>query len=50
LCIQVSPVDGGSVDGVAISNIQNARTPIFVRLEARKQNDASFLRNVVGRF
>lgn len=36
------------MDGVSISNIQmqNVRTPIFVRLEARKQSDASFLRNV----
>jgi hypothetical protein len=41
-------VDGGSIDGVNISNIkmQNVRTPIFVRLEQRKRSDASFLRNV----
>jgi polygalacturonase len=46
--ISIEMVDGGSVDGVTISNIrmQNVRTPIFVRLEARKQSDVSFLRNV----
>jgi polygalacturonase len=46
--ISIEMVDGGSVDGVTVSNIhmQNVRTPIFVRLEARKQGDSSFLRNV----
>ena len=36
------------MDGVTVSNIhmQNVRTPIFVRLETRKQSDNSFLRNV----
>jgi len=46
--IALEMVDGGSIDGVAISNIkmQNVRTPIFVRLEQRKRSDSSFLRNV----
>jgi polygalacturonase len=46
--IALEMVDGGSIDGVTISNIrmQNVRTPIFVRLEQRKRSDASFLRDV----
>lgn len=46
--VSIEMVDGGSIDGVNISNIkmQNVRTPIFVRLEQRKRSDASFLRNV----
>jgi polygalacturonase len=46
--ISLEMVDGGSIDGVTVSNIrmQNVRTPIFMRLEERKRNDASFLRNI----
>ncbi len=41
-------VDGGMLDGVTISNIhmQNARTPIFIRLAKRTLGVASYLRNV----
>lgn len=47
--INVETVDGGSVDGVVISNIrmQNVRTPIFVRLGSRTPREGSFLRNVL---
>ena len=47
--INVEMVDGGSVDGVVISNIriQNARAPIFVRLGQRTKGENSFLRNVL---
>jgi polygalacturonase len=48
--IAVEMVDGGSVDGVAVSNIrmQNVRAPIFVRLAHRTGNaEDSFLRNVL---
>jgi polygalacturonase len=47
--INVEMVDGGSVDGVVVSNIrmQNVRTPIFVRLGERKKNEGTFLRNVL---
>ena len=47
--INVEMVDGGSVDGVVISNIriQNARTPIFVRLGQRIKGESTFLRNVL---
>jgi polygalacturonase len=47
--INVEMVDGGSVDGVVISNIriQNARTPIFVRLGQRLKGENTFLRNVL---
>ena len=47
--INVEMVDGGSVDGVVISNIriQNARAPIFVRLGQRTKGSGTFLRNVL---
>jgi len=47
--ICVEAVDGGSVDGVVVSNIrmQNVRAPIFVRLGSRHQKEGSFLRNVL---
>jgi hypothetical protein len=46
--ISISVVDGGSLDGVVISNIrmQNVRAPIFVRLGDRQKKSGSFLRNV----
>jgi polygalacturonase len=47
--INIETVDGGSVDGVLISNIrmQNVRAPIFVRLGARTKGEGTFLRNVL---
>ena len=47
--INIETVDGGSVDGVVISNIrmQNVRAPIFVRLGARTKGEGTFLRNVL---
>lgn len=47
--INIETVDGGSVDGVIVSNIrmQNVRAPIFVRLGSRKKGEDSFLRNVL---
>ena len=47
--INIEAVDGGSVDGVLVSNIrmQNVRAPIFVRLGERKKKEGSFLRNVI---
>jgi polygalacturonase len=47
ICIEM--VDGGSVDGVVVSNIrmQNVRAPIFVRLGNRNKKDGTFLRNVL---
>jgi hypothetical protein len=46
--IAIEMVDGGTIDGITVSNIrmQNVRTPLFVRLEERKQSGQSFLRNV----
>lgn len=46
--INVEMVDGGSIDGIAVSNIrmQNVRTPIFVRLGQRTKGQNTFLRNV----
>ena len=46
--IALEMVDGGRLDGVTISNIrmQNARTPIFIRLGKRTLSAASYLRNV----
>jgi polygalacturonase len=46
--VSIEMVDGGSIDGVNVSNIhmQNVRAPIFVRLGQRVRNDGSFLRNV----
>jgi polygalacturonase len=46
--VSVEIADGGSIDGVTVSNIrmQNARAPIFVRLEQRRRSEGSFLRNV----
>ena len=47
--INIETVDGGSVDGVVVSNIrmQNVRAPIFVRLGQRTRREGSFLRNVL---
>ena len=47
--IALEMVDGGMLDGVTISNIrmQNARTPIFIRLGKRTPGAASYLRNVM---
>lgn len=47
ICVEM--VDGGSVDGVVVSNIrmQNVRTPIFVRIGNRTVKEGSFLRNVL---
>jgi polygalacturonase len=49
--VAIEMVDGGSVDGVVISDIrmQRVRTPIFVRLEHRTVNAKTFLRNVTIR-
>ncbi len=47
--INIETVDGGSVDGVVVSNIrmQNVRAPIFVRLGQRTTKEGSYLRNVL---
>ena len=47
--INIETVDGGSVDGVVVSNIrmQNVRAPIFVRLGQRTRREGTFLRNVL---
>jgi polygalacturonase len=47
--INIETVDGGSVDGVVVSNIrmQNVRTAIFVRLGNRTPREGTFLRNVL---
>jgi hypothetical protein len=47
ICIEA--VDGGSIDGIVVSNIrmQNVRAPIFVRLGERKKKEGTFLRNVL---
>jgi len=47
--LSIEMVDGGSVDGVVVSNIrmQNVRAPIFVRLGQRRVKEGSFLRNVL---
>lgn len=49
--IALEMVDGGSLDGVTISNIrmQNVRTPIFIRLSHRHVSSATCLRNVTIR-
>jgi len=46
--IALEVVDGGSMSGILISNIQieNARTPLFVRLGRRKPAQGSFLRGI----
>ena len=46
VCVEM--VDGGTVDGVVISNIrmENVRAPIFVRLGERTKRAGTFLRNV----
>ena len=46
--IALEVVDGGSMRGVLISNIQmeNARTPLFVRLGRRTPAQGSFLRGI----
>jgi len=47
ICVEM--VDGGSIDGVVVSNIrmQNVRAPIFVRLGDRNRKEGTFLRNVL---
>lgn len=47
--INVEVVDGGSADGVVVSNIrmENVRAPIFVRLGQRTMRQGTFLRNVL---
>jgi polygalacturonase len=47
--IALEMVDGGTLDGVTISNIrmQNTRTPIFIRLGKRTLGAASYLRNIM---
>lgn len=47
--INVEVVDGGSADGVLVSNIrmQNVRAPIFLRLGNRTAREGTFLRNVL---
>jgi polygalacturonase len=47
--INIEMVDGGSIDGVVVSNIrmQNVRAPIFVRLGERQKRAGTFLRNVL---
>jgi polygalacturonase len=47
ICVEM--VDGGSVDGVLVSNIrmENVRAPIFVRLGERRRREGTLLRNVV---
>lgn len=46
--VALEVVDGGSMDGVLISNIQmeNVRTPVFVRLGRRIAAPGSFLRGI----
>ena len=46
--IALEVVDGGSMSGVLLSNIQmeNARTPLFVRLGRRTPGQGSFLRGI----
>lgn len=46
--IALEIVDGGYLDGVVITNIQmqNARTPLFVRLGRRTSGARSYLRNI----
>ncbi len=47
--VSIEVVDGGSVDGVLVSNIrmENVRAPIFVRLGERNKKRGTFLRNVL---
>jgi hypothetical protein len=49
--IAIEMVDGGTLDGVSVSNIsmKNVRTPIFVRLGHRNGGAGTFLRNVMIR-
>jgi len=49
--IAIEMVDGGTLDGVTISNIrmQNVRTPIFIRLSHRHAGADTCLRNVMIR-
>lgn len=46
VCVEM--VDGGTIDGVIVSNIrmENVRAPIFVRLGKRTPRKGTFLRNV----
>ena len=46
--IALEMVDGGSIDGVTISNIrmENTRTPIFIRLGKRTPSQKSYVRNI----
>lgn len=47
--VNVEVVDGGSADGIVVSNIrmENVRAPIFVRLSQRTKKEGTFLRNVL---
>jgi polygalacturonase len=47
--INIEVVDGGTADGVVISNIrmQDVRAPIFIRLGERWRKRGTFLRNVM---
>ena len=47
--ISIEMVDGGTVDGVVVSNIrmENVRAPIFVRLGERRRKEGTFLRDVL---
>jgi polygalacturonase len=47
--ISIEMVDGGSIDGLVVSNIrmQNVRAPIFVRLGERNRKPGTFLRNIL---
>lgn len=49
--IAIEMADGGSIDGVSVSNIsmRNVRTPVFIRLEHRNGGPGTFLRNVMIR-
>lgn len=49
--IALEIVDGGSMDGITISNIrmENVRTPLFIRLAHRHRSAGTHLRNVVIR-
>lgn len=46
VCVEM--VDGGTVDGVVVSNIrmENVRAPIFIRLGERTKREGTFLRNI----
>jgi polygalacturonase len=46
--LAIEMVDGGTLDGVLVSNIRmrNTRTPIFIRLATRRPGNGTSLRNV----